>query len=128
LMVGIILCLWDYTYHFNDFFHLGPGGIWYLTGLNLIAIWFANWLVNHVSLTRVMPVINYCSRHVTTLYIMQWIIVCWGMAVVGYQQLSPMNTFLLMPVMIGIILAVHYTIHKFMKRKNQPVMSDLPSS
>ena len=58
LFIGIILCLWNYTYHFNDFFHLGPGGIWYLTGLNLIAIWIANWLVSHVNLTRIMPVIN----------------------------------------------------------------------
>ncbi|NQY63254.1 MAG: DUF1624 domain-containing protein [Alteromonadaceae bacterium] len=117
LLLGLSLCLWNYACHFSDFFHLGPGGISYLIGLNLIAIWLANWLISHMDLTRVMPLITYCSQHVTTLYITQWVIVCWGMTIVGYQRLSPIETCMLMPLMIAIVLAIHYAVFRLVNRQ-----------
>ncbi|TLX50423.1 hypothetical protein CWC31_12290 [Pseudoalteromonas ruthenica] len=110
LIVGGALCLWDKDTHFNDFFHLGPGGALYLSGLNLVALAAIDKLL-HLSQNgpvqqRVMTVLTYCSRHVTSLYITQWVLVCWGMAWVGFKTLTPWQCAAMMPVMLLLTFAI----------------------
>lgn len=104
LTIGGSLCWYDLGYHFADFFHLGAGGILYLTGLNLCGLWLIHQLINHVDLTAFYPFINYCSKRVTTLYIIQWVLICWGMGIVGFNQLNLNQTLLAMPVLIALTL------------------------
>lgn len=106
LGIGAVLCLYDFKYHFNDFFHIGAGGILYLTGLNLIALWLVSKLVSKCELKAIKPLLNYCSERVTSLYVIQWVLVCWGMGVVGFAQLTTLQTLMAMPVMLALTLAV----------------------
>lgn len=94
LLIGGALCYADFTYHFGDFFHLGPGGVFYLLGINLLLLWAIHTLLKqHTAITRLL---NYCSRRVTSLYIIQWTLICWGMALVGYQTLNSLQTLMAM--------------------------------
>ena len=110
--VGIALSLYDYEYHFADFFHTGPGGIMYLTGFNLIVFWVVGLMINRFAANKVFKQmqsgLSYCSRHVTTLYVCQWTLVCWGMGVIGFQTLSAWQVVAMMPVMLVITLVVHH--------------------
>ncbi|MFD2166172.1 heparan-alpha-glucosaminide N-acetyltransferase domain-containing protein [Thalassotalea euphylliae] len=111
---GIALSAYDYEYHFADFFHTGPGGIMYLTGFNLVALWLVGKMIKNYGstaiLNKIMNSLSYCSRHVTTLYIAQWTLICWGMGVVGFKTLSPWQVVAMMPIMLAITLVVHHAL------------------
>lgn len=117
LSIGVLLCWQDFKYHFNDFFHLGAGGVLYLTGLNLIALWLASLLIDRFSFHRVKPLLNYCSQRVTTLYVIQWTLVCWGMGIVGFAQLNTWQTLAAMPVMLLLTLGVQKGLDKVLVKK-----------
>ena len=115
LYVGaLILAGWavsrnDWAYHFNDFFHTGPGGTLYLIGRALCVFYVAARLLA----LRPLPAwfragVNYLSAHVTTLYVVQWTLICWAMGIVGYQTLGLAQTVALMPVMIVATLIADY--------------------
>ncbi|AQQ69300.1 hypothetical protein Mag101_00925 [Microbulbifer agarilyticus] len=102
--LGATLCAYNFEYHFADFFHLGPGGAIYLLGLTLLMFWLAHLLCEKVDLSKAMPLIRFCSRHVTSLYIIQWTLVCWGMGLVGFQALGTGETVLAMAILLCLTL------------------------
>ncbi len=86
MLLGGGLCYYNFDYHFGDYFHLGPGGTLYLAGFNLVLLWLAHILVTRIKDNQVFGFFYYCSKRVTTLYVIQWVLICWGMGVLGYQQ------------------------------------------
>lgn len=127
LVLGGGLCYYDFEYHFNDFFHLGPGGAIYLCGFNLILMWFAYFLVTTFKHNKVFDFIYYCSKRVTTIYVIQWTLICWGMVFLGYQELNVGNLLLLIPVFILISLLIQKLIDylKAYKRNKKQVNSKM---
>lgn len=101
LLVGGALCYWDFEYHFGDFFHLGPGGALYLLGINLLLLWGINAIETHARDGWLMALLRYCSQRVTSLYVIQWTLICWGMGLVGFQTLNSGQTLLAMPVTLA---------------------------
>lgn len=108
LIIGGGLCYYDFTYHFGNFFHLGPGGVIYLLGINLLLFWFIHRLVILKPELAIFNLLAYCSQRVTSLYVIQWTVVCWGMAVVGFQQFNTLQTLMAMPVVMAITFAVQF--------------------
>lgn len=109
LVAGWTVSRNDWAYHFNDFFHTGPGGTLYLIGRALCVFYVAARLLA----LRPLPAwfragVNYLSAHVTTLYVVQWTLICWAMGIVGYQTLGLAQTVALMPVMIVATLIADY--------------------
>ncbi|NVB36592.1 DUF1624 domain-containing protein [Pseudenhygromyxa sp. WMMC2535] len=82
-----LIAAWPQT-HFVDFFHLGFGGIIYLIGVNLVALWVVHRLIRRRERGRLRALLDYASARVTSLYVIQWVVICWGMSVVGYQTLG----------------------------------------
>lgn len=117
LAIGGGLCLWDYDYHFADFFHIGPGGILYLCGLNMLGMWLVHQLLKRVPLPRVSALLSYCSRYVTSLYITQWVVICWGMALFGFQSLSAWHTATLIPTITVLVIGGHYLFTRALRTK-----------
>lgn len=107
MFVGGGLCYYNFEYHFGDYFHLGPGGSIYLAGFNLILMWLSNLLVTRIKENRVFEFYYYCSKRVTTLYFIQWVLICWGMGALGYQQFDVTGVLILIPFFILLTLAVH---------------------
>ncbi|WP_010181236.1 heparan-alpha-glucosaminide N-acetyltransferase domain-containing protein [Aquimarina agarilytica] len=106
MIVGGSLCVYNFEYHFGDYFHLGPGGTIYLAGFNLVLLWIANIVVTKISYNKVFEFFFYCSKRVTTIYIIQWTFICWGMSIFGYQQYGVMGILALLPLTIGVTLLV----------------------
>lgn len=106
MILGGGLCYYNYEYHFGDYFHLGPGGTLYLAGFNLLLMWIANVLVTRIKENSVFRFLYYCSKRVTTIYVLQWVFICWGMGLLGYQQFGVSGVLMLIPFYILLTLGV----------------------
>ncbi|WP_025740598.1 heparan-alpha-glucosaminide N-acetyltransferase domain-containing protein [Aquimarina pacifica] len=106
MLLGGGLCYYSFEYHFGDYFHLGPGGTLYLAGFNLVLLWLVNLFVNRIKENKIITFFYYCSKHVTTIYVIQWVLICWGMGVLGYQQFGVTGVLLLIPFYMVLTLGV----------------------
>ena len=111
-IIGGSACAYDFTYHFGDYFHLGPGGALYLAGFNLILYWGAHKLVTYAKPNQFFEFLFYSSKRVTMLYIIQWVIVCWGIGIFGYQQLGTTGVLVLIPVLTAVTYLVQAQLEK----------------
>lgn len=124
VILGGGLMLMDYSFHFANFFHIGPGGIAYLIGLNLVGLGVLHKIVSQPWTHLFRPFLAYCSRHVTRIYIIQWTLICWGIGIAGFQTLSTLQVLLAIPIVIALTFLVnHLTLilpHKLTKSWNNP--------
>ncbi len=107
-IAGIGFLLMNFDFHFGDFYHLGPGGSIYLIGFNLLLIRLAFFTVKAMPFNKLKRVVYYMSSRVTSLYFIQWVLICWGMALFGYQK---------QPEMIVILLMIFYAVLTFSVQK-----------
>jgi len=117
LMLGGSLMLWNFSYHFNNFFHIGPGGILYLIGLNFIGLRIIFQFDQAIVSSRLGRLLVWCSERVTSLYGIQWTLICWGMGVIGYQTLTPAQLLSLIPVTVSLTLLLQWLIDRLLRRK-----------
>jgi uncharacterized membrane protein len=109
LVIGGGLCALDFEYHFGNFFHLGPGGVLYLLGINSALLWVVHKIVQSGYTPLFTRFLYFCSERVTSLYIIQWTVICWGMGAIGYQQLNSWQVMAAIPVVIVISLLAQKT-------------------
>lgn len=118
LIVGGALMYLDFDYHFGNFFHLGLGGVLYLLGITLILfrVIYAITLSGRMSaLTRFF---SYLSARVTSVYIIQWTLICWGMGFIGFQTQGVLGTVLLMPLVVCFTLLTQMVKDEIVNRIN----------
>lgn len=108
LGVGGGLMYFNFDYHFGNFFHLGPGGVLYLLGVTLILYRLVYAITNHGYLKKIMQFFNYLSARVTSVYIIQWTLICWGMGFFGFQEHGVTEVLWLMPLVVLSTLFVQY--------------------
>ncbi len=96
VLTGGALCYYDYEFHMRDYFHLGIGGFIYLLGFNLMAFWLSFYWVKKFNGHKILAFFYYCSKKITTMYIIQWVVICWGMGVFGYHNKEAGSVLLLM--------------------------------
>ena len=106
LIIGGGLCAWNFKYHFGNFFHLGPGGTMYLLGVNLWILFLIHKIVKSGMNNFITRFFYFCSERVTSMYIIQWTVVCWGMGIIGFQTLPPWQTICVMPFVVLITLII----------------------
>lgn len=58
---------------------------WHL-GVVLVAIFFWHFISTYVRDNVLFRLLSYSSKHITALYIVQWVMICWLLPVIGYQQ------------------------------------------
>ncbi|MBV1873636.1 MAG: DUF1624 domain-containing protein [Gammaproteobacteria bacterium] len=110
LIVGGGLCYYDWKTHFNDFFHPGHGGALLALGASLCGFYIFGRTIS-VTLSgkeKFRRIILYLSSRVTSIYIVQWTLVCWGMGIVGYQTLNMEELLILIPLMMVLTLLLDY--------------------
>jgi len=100
VLLGFVISYSNFEYHIANFFHHGPGGTIYLLGITLLLFWGVHWLVQRLQPGPIFSFLTFLSKNVTSLYIIQWTLICWGMGVIGYQTLNTWQTMAMMPVML----------------------------
>ena len=106
--IGGGLSYYNFEYHFNDYFHLGPGGAVYLAGFNLILFCIAHLIGSYFPNNKFFDFLCYSSKRVTHLYVIQWVLVCWGMGFLGYQQHDAFGVLSILPFTLFATYAVQY--------------------
>ncbi|OJJ22575.1 hypothetical protein BKI52_07790 [marine bacterium AO1-C] len=101
---GVALSAYDYQRFYGDYFHLGSGGALYLIGASLLLARFGKFLVDVVKPNRVYNFFYYLSARITSFYVIQWVLICWGMGLVGFQKMNATQVSLAMLVMIALCL------------------------
>lgn len=113
LIIGKLLCNYNYEYHFGDYYHLGPGGTMGLMGILLVLFWI------YYHIERLLPKENYisklffyCSKNVTLFYILQWVLIYW---LLTFTDFSAYNEPMVLTIMLGINLGVFGLLYLFNK-------------
>jgi hypothetical protein len=107
IVLGSLLNFSNPEYHFGDYYHLGPGGSILLLGANLVLYWLINVVVQLFKEDNsVFNLLIFCSKHVTSLYVIQWVLINWGMYVIGFWNQTQLTVLALFPAVIALSLSV----------------------
>ena len=63
--------------------------------LGFVFTWLAifHWLSRKIPANHYFSLLNFCSKNITSIYIIQWVLICWCMAYTGYLTLDFLQTF-----------------------------------
>ncbi|MBK1897637.1 heparan-alpha-glucosaminide N-acetyltransferase domain-containing protein [Chryseobacterium paridis] len=100
--VGAPLVFLYGDYNYNGFYHMGPGGVIYFAGWTLIFLWAIFNISSRIKENNFMKILKYCSRNLTSMYMIQWILISWGKGIFGYRQHG--IPFVLLLIVLYIIL------------------------
>ena len=107
IAVGGLLNFSNPEYHFGDYYHLGPGGSILLLGTNLVLYWLINIVVQlFKENNNIFNFLIFCSKHVTSLYVIQWVLINWGMYVIGFWNQDQLAVLCLVPTVIILSFSV----------------------
>lgn len=124
IALGIILCVINYPYHFGDYYHLGPGGTVVLVGINFVFLGLTYQAIKRVNAqSQVIRTLAYCSRHVTALYIIQWVLINWGMYLFGFRNQGALGVLGILVVMYAGTFLAHAILEK-LNRMNKIVVDE----
>ena len=90
--------------------------------LGFVLLWLAifHWLNKKIPANPVFNLFNFCSKNITTIYIIQWILICWCMALTGYLQLNMTYSIIWMIGITMLTLFLAYSLKKS-SRNSQPI-------
>ncbi len=71
---------------FTSFYRTIPIDTIIHVGFVFMALSFWYWITLHVKANALFRLFNYASRHITRIYIIQWILICWLLPFISYQQ------------------------------------------
>lgn len=124
LILGGIFNFINPEYHFGDYYHLGPGGCIVLIGVNLIFLYLVHQLVSLIKNPNpVFRLFTFCSKNVTSMYVIQWTLINWGMYVFGFWKHDAFTVMLLIPLFLILTIGLQKAIIILKKKaKNTPIL------
>lgn len=116
-LIGIILiiasCLSPYTTHpspdYLPFYRTEAPDTVFHVGFVLVWLCCIHWLTKIIPANPFFRLLTFCSKNITLIYIIQWIIICWGMKLSDYMQLRMEATLIYMIVVTLITLILTKT-------------------
>lgn len=129
IMTGILLVLFGHfislfepaAWHIT-FFRAGPGGTILHNGITLLWISLFVAISENVSSNKVFHFFGWCSRHITSIYLVQWCIIMWVLLWVGYEKSGNMQSLVLITAISFISLVISRAITKIQSLKNNTII------
>ena len=113
---GVLILATGPSLDVTSFFREPPALILVILGIGLAWLWACDVIVRHVRENRVFNVVYGWSARVIGMYFIHWIIVGWGVGVVGLRSLE------LVPALIGTIVTLVLTHYLSIPRGRFDVM------
>jgi uncharacterized membrane protein len=88
MLVGIGIIFTDIDYHSGDLMRTGPGGVIAICGFTALSIFLFNQIVENVPHNRIFSFCYSWSKHITTIYVIHWLLIGWGLMYFGFRSLS----------------------------------------
>ncbi|MBN1342853.1 MAG: DUF1624 domain-containing protein [Phycisphaerae bacterium] len=113
MILGFVVCviLEHNRFGQRDYPRMGPGSLAIVTGFVLIWLPVCRWLVRRVPPNRFFDMLYCWSRYVTVVYVIQWLLIGWGVLVFGYQRHTALDALVLG---IGVLLISHALMKLYM--------------
>ncbi|WP_420589166.1 heparan-alpha-glucosaminide N-acetyltransferase domain-containing protein [Bacterioplanoides sp.] len=83
---GIILTNMDY--HTGDSMRAGPGAVIAISGITALSIFLFQGIVEKIPDNPVFRFWYSWSKHITTIYVVHWLLIGWGLMYFGFRTLS----------------------------------------
>ncbi len=117
----IISCVFPSTTTMTDypsFYRTQPADTLFHLGFVLVWLSTIHWVSRKVKENYFFRLLRFCSKQITTIYIIQWILICWCMAVTGYMQLNMISSVGWMVFVTVITLLLTYAITRSHVKKD----------
>ncbi|MCJ7932933.1 MAG: DUF1624 domain-containing protein [Chryseobacterium sp.] len=112
-------------YHYNGFYHMGPGGVIYFAGWTLIFLWAIFTATSKIQENSFIRILKYCSRNLTSMYMIQWILISWGKGIFGYRQHGIGFVLLLIVLYMVLTFSVQFSLDLLKKKAIHGLSTDL---
>lgn len=87
-LVGIGIIFTNFDYHSGESMRAGPGGVIAISGFTALTIFLFNIIIQKVPHNPVFSFWYTWSKHITTIYVIHWLIIGWGLMYFGFRSLS----------------------------------------
>jgi hypothetical protein len=126
--VALMLFATIFKYFLHDnvlssFYRTKPLDTLLHVGFTLIALSIWHWISLYVKPNALFKLFSYASRRITQIYIIQWILICWVLPFINYQQSGLIGTIFLIILTSIITLTMSLTID--LTKKSQPKRSQV---
>lgn len=102
MVLSAIVVFMNPEYHIADNLRSGPGLIAFFSGLILVFLWTCHVLVQRISKNHtVILVLRFWGEKVTAIYVVQWLLIGWGLMLFGLQQMNLIQNLL---AMLGVLM------------------------
>jgi len=120
IIMGAPLVYFFRDYHYNGFFKMGFGGVMYYGGWVLIFLWILYQFTNYMNReSLIIRTLKYCSKNLTTMYVIQWALISWGKGIFGYRNSRFASVFLLIILFMILTFLLQYSIDFILNLKNK---------
>lgn len=87
-VAGIAIILTDVDYHSGDSMRAGPGAVVAISGFTALTIFLLQNIVEKIPHNPVFSFWYSWSKHITTIYVVHWLLIGWGLMYFGFRTLS----------------------------------------
>jgi len=95
-IIGGIITLTNMDFHINDYYHSGQGAMIWMAGFIFLWIWILSYIIRKFETNGLVKLICYWGKKTTTIYIIHWLLISWGIIFLGYEQYNQSFTLVLM--------------------------------
>lgn len=87
-VAGIAIILTDVDYHSGDSMRAGPGAVVAISGFTALTIFLLQNIVEKIPHNPIFSFWYSWSKHITTIYVVHWLLIGWGLMYFGFRTLS----------------------------------------
>ncbi|HEY0679429.1 MAG TPA: heparan-alpha-glucosaminide N-acetyltransferase domain-containing protein [Chitinophagaceae bacterium] len=106
VLTGLIIISFDPAFHWGDFYRTGQGGTIYYTGFVLLWLYGCHLAVKYLPQNYFFRLLTFLSKHITRVYLVQWILIFWLIGVIGYRSLDVMESVICITIVSGMVFSI----------------------
>lgn len=116
-LVGLIIQLFEPDYFNASFYRLGPGGTLMHLGIVLAWMWLCYTVANSLVVEPFIWLFRWYSIHITKVYMVQWVLVCWFLHLFGFHAINLFQTILAVMIISLLTFLIVFGVDYIQKEK-----------
>lgn len=93
VIISLLLPPTDQPKEWLPFYRTAPADTIFHLGFVLAWLAIYHWISRKVGKNPIFSLLEFCSRNITVIYLIQWVLIFWCLNLTGYLRLNMMNTF-----------------------------------
>lgn len=107
---GLLIIFFEPPAYNSSFYRLGPGGTIFHLGIVFIWIRLCHEMAIRKANSRFVRFLCYLSRRVISIYIIQWVLICWFLVFFGFNQNGLFDTCVEIFIMTLLTIGITYVL------------------